>query len=99
MATLVRLVDIDAPELKGECESERVRARVARDYLERAIAGGPVTLVQIRYEKYAGRVMARVVAADGRDLSEHMIAAGFARPCNGGKRAPWCQAAELSKPG
>lgn len=98
VTTLVRLAGIDTPELKGECESERVRARAARDYLERAVVNGPVTLAQIRYEKYAGRVMARVAAADGGDLSERMIAAGFARAYDGGKRLPWCQAAEIAKP-
>ena len=98
VATLVRLAGIDAPELKGECESERSRARAAKEFLERAVGDGPVTLVQIRYEKYAGRVMARVAAPDGGDLSERMIAAGFARPYDGGKRLPWCQAAELQKP-
>jgi micrococcal nuclease len=85
VATLVRLAGIDTPELKGECESERARARAARDYLE-------------RYEKYAGRVMAKVASADGGDLSERMIAAGFARAYDGGKRLPWCQAAEIAKP-
>lgn len=98
VATLVRLAGIDTPELKGECESERVRARAARNYLEQVIAGGAVTLAQIRYEKYAGRVMARVAAADGSDLSERMIASGFARAYDGGKRVAWCQAAELAKP-
>lgn len=98
VTTLVRLAGIDTPELKGECESERAHARAARNYLERAVAGGGVTLAQIRYEKYAGRVMAKVAAADGADLSERMIAAGFARAYDGGKRAPWCQAAEVAKP-
>jgi endonuclease YncB( thermonuclease family) len=98
VATLVRLAGIDAPELKGECESERARARAAREYLERAVAGGPVMLGQIRYEKYAGRVMAKVATADGADLSERMVAAGFARLYDGGKRLPWCQAAEIAKP-
>lgn len=97
LAIHVRLAGIDTPELKGECESERARARAARDYLERLIAGGPLTLVQIRYEKYAGRVMAHVTASDGADLSARMIASGHARAYDGGKRAPWCQAAELPK--
>ncbi|MGE0094038.1 MAG: thermonuclease family protein [Alphaproteobacteria bacterium] len=97
VATLVRLAGIDTPELNGACESERVRARAARDYLERAVADGSVTLAQIRYEKYAGRVMAKVAAADGGDLSQRMIAAGHARAYDGGKRLPWCQAAELAK--
>ncbi len=86
VATLVRLAGIDAPELKGECESERARARAAREHLERLVAGGPVTLAQIRYEKYAGRVMAHVATADGQDLSQRMIAAGLVRAYDGGKR-------------
>lgn len=98
VTTLVRLAGIDTPELKGECESERIRARAARNYLERAVAGGAVTLAQIRYEKYAGRVMAKVATTEGADLSERMIASGFARAYDGGKRMPWCQAAEIARP-
>lgn len=95
LETLVRIAGIDTPELRGECESERSRARAARAYLETQVAGGAVTLAQIRYEKYAGRVMAKVATQTGADLAARMIASGHARPYDGGRRAPWCQAAEV----
>ena len=39
--------------------------------------------------------MAKVSTAAGADLAARMIAAGYARPYDGGKRLSWCQAAEL----
>jgi endonuclease YncB( thermonuclease family) len=101
LRTRVRLAGIDAPELKGKCERERDLARRARAYLlarldpveagDRAAAGA-VRLREIRYGKYAGRVLARVETLDGMDLGQRLIAAGLARPYDGGRRASWCEA-------
>jgi endonuclease YncB( thermonuclease family) len=87
----VRLAGIDAPEMKGRCESERALARAARDRLARSAAvGGTVTLTDIRYGKYAGRVLARISDGAGADLGAALVAAGLARPYSGGRRTPWC---------
>lgn len=86
----VRLAGVDAPELHGRCAVERDRARLARDFLRARIAGRPVRLYLVQYGKYAGRVLARVEAADGTDLGAALLAAGLARPYNGGRRQPWC---------
>lgn len=40
-------------------------------------------------EKY-GRLIGTVTLADGRDYGTLMVAAGAARPYNGGKKQPWC---------
>lgn len=88
--TRVRLVGIDAPELRGRCEVERARAAAARDSLSGFVGDGLVFLHEIRFGKYAGRVLARVAGADGRDLSLAMIEAGLARPYEGGRRETWC---------
>ncbi len=88
--TRVRLVGIDAPELRGRCEAERARAAAARDSLSGLVGDGLVSLHEIRFGKYAGRVLARVAGADGRDLSLAMLEAGLARPYEGGRRESWC---------
>jgi len=98
VSTRVRLAGIDAPELKGKCDRERDLARRARAYLlarlDPAAAGaGAVRLWEVRYGKYAGRVLARVETLDGRDLGQGLVAAGLARPYDGRRRASWCEAA------
>ncbi|MFQ6017634.1 MAG: thermonuclease family protein, partial [Kiloniellaceae bacterium] len=93
--TRVRLSDIDAPELRGECERERELAEKARAFLAARLGPkgeGPaeVRLLDIRYGKYAGRILARVETPGGEDLGRTLVAAGLARPYDGRSRAPWC---------
>jgi endonuclease YncB( thermonuclease family) len=94
VSTKVRLAGVDAPELRGRCARERRMARAARSFVERKLAAGNVTLRDIRFGKYAGRVLARVITAEGEDLGRALIAAGLARPYRGGRRGRWCQSAE-----
>ncbi len=51
-----------------------------------------VRLREIRYGKFAGRVLARVETLDGTDLGQGLLAAGLARPYDGRRRASWCEA-------
>ncbi len=102
--TRVRLAGIDAPELKGKCDRERDLAQRARAYLlarlEPAAAGaGMVRLREVRYGKFAGRVLARVETWDGTDLGQGLLAAGLARPYDGRRRASWCEAAATADSG
>lgn len=90
VATRVRLDGVDAPELKGKCEAERAQAQQAKAFVEAAVANPHVTLFNVQYGKYAGRVVADVVLADGRRLADALIAAGLVRPYGGGKRQSWC---------
>ncbi len=98
----VRLAGIDAPELKGKCDREKDLARRAKAYLlarldpadsgAGAKAGaGEIRLREVRYGKFAGRVLARVETLDGTDLGQGLIAAGLARPYDGRRRASWCE--------
>ncbi len=89
---LVRLAGIDAPELKGDCPGEMELAIAARRELARAVTGGPVSLSHIRYDKYGGRVVARVATAGGKDAGEALVAAGLARVYAYGPRRSWCVA-------
>jgi endonuclease YncB( thermonuclease family) len=85
----VRLAGIDTPELRGKCPDEKEKARAAKAWLSR-VEGKAVALSGIHYGKYAGRVLAHVREAELGDLAERLIAAGFARPYEGGARAGWC---------
>ena len=83
--TSVRVAGLDTPELRGKCASER------RKTLTMAlIADGDVTLRDIQFGKFAGRVVARVTTAAGADLTRALIAAGLGRPYDGGARGDWC---------
>ena len=88
----VRLDGADSPELKGRCAAERRRAEDARAFVAAQVGGKDVTLSDVRYDKYGGRVLARVAGADGANLSDQLIARGLARPYFGAARAPWCTA-------
>jgi endonuclease YncB( thermonuclease family) len=88
--TLVRLAGIDAPELKGRCPEETAQAERARARLAALLAGGRLQLADVRYGKYAGRVVARVLTEDGRDVGRILLAERLARGYDGGRRRPWC---------
>ena len=89
----VRLDGADAPELKGRCAAERQRAQEARAFVERQIAGKPVALSDVRYDKYGARVVARVADATGANISDALVQRGLAYPYDGkAHRAPWCPA-------
>lgn len=88
--TRVRLKDIDAPELRGACASERDQAQASRDRLAGLVGGRSVVLTDIRPDKYFGRVIARIISPDGVDAGGALLAGGLARPYRGGRRQGWC---------
>ncbi len=88
--TRVRLAGIDAPELRGRCDSETALAGRAKDRLAELLAGGVAHLDGVRHDKYGGRVRARVLDGAGTDVGAVLIAAGLARPYHGERRKPWC---------
>lgn len=88
--TSVRLLGIDAPELRSKCPEERERARAARDWLRRAAPeGGRLLLRDVHFDKYGGRMLARVESG-GEDLGRALLKEGLARRYEGGQRAGWC---------
>lgn len=97
VVTRVRLDGIDTPESRSSCADEKRMAQEARQKLAALVASategkgdGSIRLYDVEYDKYGGRVRARVTLADGTDLAQAMIRAGHARPYQGGKRQPWC---------
>lgn len=87
--TLVRVAGVDAPEMRGHCEAERRAARRARQRLAALVRQG-VVLRDVTHGKYAGRVVARVLLPDGRDVARVLIDEGLGRPYDGGRRKGWC---------
>lgn len=87
----VRVLGIDTPEIRGRCEAERRLAVEARDYLVSLFEGADLVVLDVDgWDKYGGRIDARVITPDGRDLAALLVAAGLARPYDGGKRQGWC---------
>ncbi|MDR1697161.1 MAG: thermonuclease family protein [Rickettsiales bacterium] len=88
----VRIMQIDTPEMAGECDAEIAAAGRARTHLAEILpAGSRVTLRGVRDDKYLGRIDAYVTTAAGADVGEMMIRAGHARRYDGGRRQPWCE--------
>ena len=92
-ATRVRLRGIDTPELRGKCQQEKTRAEQAKKALEDIVKQEQHQLVitDIGYGTYAGRIIATVTTQTGTNISQLLIAQGFARAYDGRtKRKPWC---------
>jgi micrococcal nuclease len=87
----IRLHGIDTPELRGKCQAEKAKAKLAKDYLKSYIKPGDLLRVDpIKWDKYGGRFDAHVYH-QGVDLSDVMIAAGYAVKYNGtGGKKDWC---------
>lgn len=88
----VRLINIDTPEIHGECVAEIVAAKRARDRLGELIPiGSRVELANIKDDKYLGRIDANVIMPNGRDVGIVLINEKLGRPYNSGRRAGWCE--------
>lgn len=85
----IRVAGVDAPELRGKCESEKSGARIAKkvtvELLRNATA---IELHNMKRGKYF-RIIANVIV-DGKDLAAILIKKGLAVPYSGGKRQSWC---------
>lgn len=93
---LVRLKDFNTPELRGKCEQERFKARLARDRLAQIIAQPGATLTILSEQCGHGRHCGRVTVKD-QDAKDILIKEGLAEPmeCPDGKcpkPRDWCAA-------
>lgn len=87
----IRIAGIDAPEIKGQCDSEKEKARAAKRFLlDKFSAARAVTLGSLDWDKYGGRVLADVYF-DGKDVGQMLIDQGLATPYLGEKKSGyWC---------
>lgn len=89
-ALRLRLVGIDGPELNGRCPEERALAQEARDRLIQLTRDGVTVQSALEFDRY-GRILARLLTRDGRDVAEVLIAEGLAHRYDGrGVRKAWC---------
>lgn len=91
VTTLVRINGIDAPERRARCPAEKT----ASDQVTALVAqmlplGGTVRLHGVQTGKFAGRVVAEVETADGRNLAQVLLDSHLVRPYDGRARATWC---------
>lgn len=87
----VRLINVDTPELNGDCQAEIDAAHRAKQRLEDLLQLGTVVeLKNIKDDKYLGRIDANVILSDGRDVGDVLVDDGLARRYNGGRRKSWC---------
>lgn len=88
----VRLINVDTPEIHGECESEIRAAFVAKARLAELLpVGTTAELQEIKDDKYLGRIDARVLDASGRDVGKILVNEKLGRPYSGGHRDGWCK--------
>ena len=98
----VRVKDVDAPEINGQCEKEKQWAILARNYVRELLTNKTVYLTGVENDKYGGRVVAAVgvPSADGTrldNLTDLLINNNFGRAYAGGTRESWC-GADLTPP-
>lgn len=86
-----RLLGLDTPEVSSpRCISEYLRGTRATWSLRKRIwLADDVRMVFGGLDRY-GRRLTRLYL-DGRDVAHAMIAAGLARPYDGGRRRSWCR--------
>ena len=80
LTILVRLRDINTPELRGSCPGERAAAEAARDQFAALLAAGPIRLSAITHDKFRGRIDAAIELPNGSDAATVLRASGHARP-------------------
>ena len=92
----IRIGEIDTPEKKGraKCAEEAAKAEEATAEMRRLLEGKTVTLHNVKYEKYGGRLLADIVTSDGTNAAQHMIAQRLAVPYGGGTKSSWCTLAQ-----
>ncbi|WP_207539599.1 thermonuclease family protein [Sabulicella rubraurantiaca] len=88
-AERIRLIGLDAPEMRGQCPREVRLAQVARNRLAVLVAQG-VEIEPRGRDRYR-RLLAVVRDREGRDVAQTLITEGLARPYYGrGRRQGWC---------
>jgi endonuclease YncB( thermonuclease family) len=97
ISTKVRVRGIDTPELDARCAAERTKAEGARGALAKLLHAGGVTVHRVALDKYGGRVVADVSSRASADIGAALIAAGWARAYEGGRRQSWCDDVTASR--
>jgi micrococcal nuclease len=91
----IRMAGIDTPEkgARASCARERELGTRAHQMTEQLVQQtlGRVRLRNVKHDKYGGRLVADVIMADGRSMSDELLKAGMAKRYNGsGPKPNWC---------
>ncbi len=91
LSVSIRLINVDTPEIHGQCDYETRRALYAKQRLSELIPeGSTVEIKNIKNDKYPGRIDANVYDFANRDVGLVLIHEKVGRPYSGGKRKSWC---------
>ncbi len=87
----VRVMELDTPEIRGECGKEREMAQAAKTRATELLVGRiRLEVPEARAFDKFGRLLARVKLEDGRYLAGVLIREGLGRRWTG-QREPWCE--------
>ena len=84
----MRIFNIDAPEIEGECAYETNLAQRSKNRLATLLAGQRVEIRRQGTDRY-GRTLA-ALSVNGVDAGDILVHEGLARTWTG-RREPWCQ--------
>ena len=87
-AEAVRIFNIDAPEIEGQCAYESDLAQRSKNRLAALLAGQRVEIRRQGTDRY-GRTLA-ALSVNGVDAGDILVREGLARTWTG-RREPWCQ--------
>ena len=89
----LRVLGIDTPEKapRAKCSSEAALGTKATEYAKSLIKPGQIVQVNLKgWDKYGGRADASITI-NGKDFGQMQIAAGLAKPYDGGTKQSWCK--------
>ncbi|GGA64040.1 thermonuclease family protein [Pelagibacterium lentulum] len=86
-AEAIRIFNIDAPEIDGQCVYESDLAQRSKNRLAELLLGQQVTIHRQGTDRY-GRTLAAVIV-NGVDAGDVLVSEGLARTWSG-RREPWC---------
>ena len=86
----VRVLGIDTPEIRGDCDKEKALAKQGRVVANREFrAAKLIEFRDLKWDKYGGRVLSNVYL-DGELYAQKLIDSGLARAYDGGTKKGWC---------
>lgn len=87
----VRILGIDTPEIRAECDEEKKLALKARELANKLFKDATkIEFANLKWDKYGGRVLVDVYL-DGRSYKDEIINSGLAKPYDGGTKESWCE--------
>lgn len=87
--TNIRLADVNAPELRGQCEEEKQKAKEAKAILVNVLRGKEIYLSDIKHDKYGNRYVARVYTSSGINVNYELLKYSVFIPYE--EKPRWCE--------